>query len=155
MISLEPIKSICKIIFDHPPKELSSGFLIQLHKDEQPFYCLMTNEHSIDKEMIKGRQKMNLYYDNHREFRKIQLNSEERFIKDFRDIKIDITVVEILPKDNIHKDYFLLPLIDYMDNYDKLIGQDIIIMQYPEGDFNLTEGKLEHLTKATLLRTLQ
>ena len=64
MISLEPIKSICKIIFDHPQKDLSSGFLIKLFKDEKPFYCLMTNEHSVDKEMIKRREIINVCYDN-------------------------------------------------------------------------------------------
>ena len=36
-----------------------------------------------------------------------------------------------------------------MDNYDKLKGKDIIIIQYPEGKLNLTEGKIQYLTKAT------
>ena len=40
-------KSLCKIIF--PPKLLGSGFLIQLFKIDQPFYCLMTNEHVVTK----------------------------------------------------------------------------------------------------------
>ena len=151
MISLESIveasKSICKIIVN--PQKLSSGFLIKLFKDVQPFYCLMTNEHSVSKDMIKRKQIINVYYDNQNEVRKIELNPEERFIKDFRDIKMDATVIEILPKDDIPKKYFLLPYIDYMGNYNELEGQDIAIIQYPKGKLNLSEGKIKSLTKAT------
>ena len=145
MIPLEPIKSICKIVLDSP-KKIASGFLIKLFKDEQPFYCLMTNEH-VD--IIKRRQAITFYYDNQNRIRNIDLNPEERFIKDFRDIKMDATIIEIIPKDEIPQDYFLLPLIDYMDNFDKLIGKNIIIIQYPDGKLNLTDGKIEYLTEAT------
>ena len=76
MISLESIveasKSICKIIVN--PKKLSSGFLIQLYKDVKPFYCLMTNEHSIGKDMIKERKTISFYYNNQKEVGKIELN---------------------------------------------------------------------------------
>ena len=151
MISLESIveasKSICKIIVN--PQKLSSGFLIQLFKDVKPFYCLMTNEHSIGKDMIKERKTISFYYNNQKEVGKIELNSEERFIKDFRDIEMDATVIEILPKDKIPQDYFLLPFIDYMGNYKDLEGQDIAIIQYPKGKLNLSEGKIKSLTKAT------
>ena len=151
MIPLESIveasKSICKIIVN--PQKLSSGFLIQLFKDVKPFYCLMTNEHSVSKDMVKGRKTISFYYNNQKEIGKIELNSEERFIKDFRDIKMDATVIEILPKDKIPQDYFLLPYIDYMGNYNELEGQDIAIIQYPKGKLNLSEGKIKSLTKAT------
>ena len=44
------------------------------------------------------------------------MNSNERYIKNFRHTHfgIDATVIEILPKDNIPKDYFLLTDINYM-----------------------------------------
>ena len=106
----------------------------------------MTTEHFIDKEMIKRRQIINVYYDNLKEERKIQLNPEERFIKNFCDIKIDVTVIEILPKDNIPQNYFLLPFIDYMDNYNKLNGQDLAIMQYFGDQLYLSVGKIKYVT---------
>ena len=114
-------KSVCKIII--PPKEMSSGFLIQLFKGQKEFYCLMTNEHVITKKMIEQKIKIGLYYDAQSKFRKIKLNPEERLIKDFRDIQMDVIIIEIISKDDIPKDYFLLRLIDYMDNYDKLINK--------------------------------
>ena len=137
-------KSICKIIV--PPNEKSSGFLIQLFKDEKELYCLMTNEHVITKKMIEQKIKIDLYYDAQSKFRKIKLNPEERLIKDFRDIQMDVTVIEILSKDDISKDYFLLPLIDYMDNYNQLINKEISIIQYPNGEMKYSYGKIKYLT---------
>ena len=103
-------KSLCKIIISQ--KELSSGFLIQLFKGKKKFYCLMTNEHAITKEMIKQKNYIiHIYYDSQSKYRKIKLNPEERIIKDFRDIQIDVTIIEILPEDDISKDYFLYLLL--------------------------------------------
>jgi V8-like Glu-specific endopeptidase len=148
MIPLEPIKSICKIIFDHPQKELSSGFLIKLFKDGQPFYCLMTNEHVVTRKMVDNKITIDVYYDSEDKNKEIKLNSKERFIKDFKDITIDATVIQILPKDNISNDYFLLPQKDYMDNYDKLIGEKITIIQYPRGEMKYAGGRI--LERASL-----
>ena len=95
-------KSLCKILvsFDR----MSSGFLIQLFKGQKEFYCLITNEHVITKEMIDKKIKIDIYYDSQSGFGKFKLNSEDRLIKDFRDIQMDITVIEILSKDDISKD---------------------------------------------------
>ena len=60
---------------------------------------------------------------------------------------MDIIVIEIIPKDNILKDYFLLPLIDYTNNYNKLISKDIAIIQYPHGNLNYSYGKIIRVTK--------
>ena len=46
-------KSLCKIIVSSG--RISSGFLIQLFKGQKNFYCLMTNEHVITKEIIKQK----------------------------------------------------------------------------------------------------
>ena len=102
-------KSLCKIIVS--PNKMSSGFLIQLFKGEKKFYCLITNEHVITKEMIEKKITVDIYYDSQSEFKKIKLNPEERLIKEFTNLKIDVTVIEIIPKDAIPKDYFYLVLI--------------------------------------------
>ena len=107
-------KSLCKITISSG--KMSSGFLIQLFKGRKEFYCLMTNEHVITKEMIDKKIKIDIYYDSQSKFRNIELNTEERLIKEFTDIKMDITVIEIISKDEISKEYFLLPLIDYINN---------------------------------------
>ena len=127
---LKTVKSLCKIMTE---KKISSGFLIKLFRGDDDFFCLMTNEHVVTNDMIEQNQKIIFYYDNETKRREIYLNSKERIIKEFTDIKIDVTVIEIIPKDKISKKYFLLPNIDYMDNYkDYLLKKDIIIVQYPE-----------------------
>ena len=146
--ALKPIvktaKSICKII---TPEKNGSGFFIKFFKGEQDFYCLMTNEHVVTKKLVEQNQKIDVYYDSEDKYIIINLNTEERFIKDFRDDTIDATVIEILPKDNIPKHYFLLPLKDYRDNYDELINEDIAIIQYPKGEMKYSYGKIKSIRK--------
>ena len=93
-------KSLCKITKENL---ISLGFLIKLFKGEQDFYCLITNEHCITREMVKNRDKIIFYYDNETKKKEIYLNTEERFIKDFIDINLDVLIIEILSKDNIEK----------------------------------------------------
>ena len=123
-------KSLCKILAGN---QVSSGFLIKLFKGDQDFFCLMTNEHIITKDIIKNKEKIKFYYDNESKSKEINLNDKERFIKEFTDDGLDITVIEILLKDKIDERYFLLPCIDYMINYEGLINKEITIIQYPGG----------------------
>ena len=74
---------------------LSSGFLIKLFRGVEDFFCLITNEHVITKDMIKQRKTIKFYYDSQRKVREINLYPNERYIKDFREIDIDATVIEI------------------------------------------------------------
>ena len=46
-------KSICKIIISN---EMGSGFLIKLYNGNKFIYCLMINEHVINKEAIKSKK---------------------------------------------------------------------------------------------------
>ena len=119
MIPLFPIlkatKSICQV---HTPSTFGSGFLINLSANVKPFYCLMTNEHIINKSMIKNKVTIKIFFDNEEKSRKIELN--ERTVKEFTYMGIDATVVEILPKYKIGGEYFLMPDDYYMDYYNEL-----------------------------------
>ncbi len=99
-------KSICKIIASNMH---GSGFFLKYKIDDINFLCLISNEHIITKDMIKNNDTINVYYDNEFENIEIQLNVNERYIKDFTDINIDATVVQILPKNNIYEIIFYLP----------------------------------------------
>ena len=128
---LKPLKSICKI---DTLNSISTGFFIKFFNGEKDFFCLMTNEHIITSELIKERKTINVYYDHESKVKEINLNPEERFIKEFNnELNIDATIVEILSADNIEKDYFLLPSIDYMDLINNLLNKEITIIQYPLG----------------------
>jgi len=128
--TLKATRAICKI--NTYPK-ISSGFLIKLFKNEENFFCLMTNEHIITREMVNQRKKITFYYDLESKVKDIYLNSEERYIKDFTDINIDAIVIEILPKDKVDEEYFLLSNIYYMDKFNELKNKEITILQYPLG----------------------
>ena len=120
------LKSICKISILN---KISFGFLIKFFKQDKDFYCLMTNKHIITQDMIKKKEKITFYYDDDKTLKEIYLNPNERYIKDFTDMNLDAIVIEILPKDNIDKNYFLMPVIDYISEYNKLINKEIVLLQ--------------------------
>ena len=124
-------KSICKIRI---PNKVGTGFLIKLYKENKPFYCIMTNEHVINKETIEEKKKIIVYYDNEFKRIEIELNKNERFIRDYQYMGIDATIVEISEKDNINEEYYLLPDIEYINGYDQYIDKEIYIPQFPEGE---------------------
>ena len=97
-------KSLCKILAGN---KVSSGFLIKLFIGEEDFFCLMTNEHIITKDLIENKEKIKFYYDNESKMREIYLNNKERFIKEFTYLDLDITVIEIIYEDKIEEQYFL------------------------------------------------
>ena len=68
-------------------------------------------------------------------------------MKSFTDIGLDITVVEILDKDNISKYYYLYPeLEEYINN--NLINNSIYIPQYPGGkELMNARGKIKEINK--------
>ena len=103
-------KSIYKI---DTSSKLSSGFLMKFFRRNKEFFCLMMDEQIITKKMIEQKQPINFYYDNGNKKTEITLDNEERYIKDLKEINISATIIEILPEDNIEKNFFLLPNIDY------------------------------------------
>ena len=114
---LQASASLCKLVTN---KKIASGFLIKLFKDQEDFFCLMTNEHVIRIDMVAKKENFLFYFDNEKKTREIKLDADERYIKNFQDINIDAIVIEILSKDNIPSDYFLLPNIDFISYYNHL-----------------------------------
>ena len=122
-------RSVCKIKAN---SYFSSGFFLKYSIDGLIFFCLISNEHVITEDMIKNKDNICIYYDYEFENIVIRLDENERYIKSFRDIKIDATVVQILPKDKINEIYFLSPDLDYSDK-NQLNGKQIYIPQYASG----------------------
>ena len=132
-------RSLCKIQTEN---KIASGFLIQLSRGTKDFFCLMTNEHVVTKSLIKKTANITFFYDYEIKKLEIQLNQNERFIKDFRDMKIDVTIIEILPEDNIDKTYFLSIDKNYIEEFNELENNDIIILHYPKGISAYSFGKI-------------
>ena len=132
-------KSVCKLDI---PDKIPYGFLIKFFKNDKDFFCLLTHNDIITKEMIEKKEFIKFFYDNDSIIKKICLNSDERFIKDFRDIGINSTVIEILPSDKIEKDYFLLPMIN---EYKDLKNETIDLIQYPKGKLAYLTGIIKEI----------
>ena len=132
-------KSICKIDI---PNKIPYGFLIKFFKNDKDFYCLLTDNDIITKEMIDKKEYIKFFYDGDSKIKKICLNADERYIKDFRDIDINSIVIEILPSDEIEKDYFLLPLIN---KYKDLKNEKIELIQYQKGVLTYSKGVIQEI----------
>jgi hypothetical protein len=60
---------------------------------------------------------------------------------------MDLVVIEIISKDEIPKDYFLIPPIDYMYNYHSLKNKEIIIFHYPYGQLSYSIGEIKDINQ--------
>jgi hypothetical protein len=144
-IFLQISKSICKIIIEN---NIGTGFLIKFLKGEENFYGLMSCEHVITKKLIEKKSKITFFYDNSKKMKEFELDTSKRYIKDFQDINIDATIVEILTTDNIIDDYFLLPNFEFMENLGELNNKLIQIFQYPNGEnLGSSEGEIIKIEK--------
>ena len=100
------------------------------------------------KKRIESKSTIKVYYQNEEKKIYIKLNSDERFIQDYRYLNIDATVIQILPKDGIPKDYFLLSDITYLNQFENLINKEIYILHYPKGEnFSISYGKIKTVDK--------
>ena len=122
-------------------KGLASGFFLQLKRNNKNFYCLMTNAHVVNEDMIKNKEKIKIKYDIEEKELNLELNEEERIINCLKDFGYDISIIEIIPKDEIKdKTYFLEP---NTDDYNNFIEKEIQIIQFPEGNrLSLSKGKI-------------
>ena len=146
----EVCKSICKIIIqDDNETYISTGFLIKMYRKDKPFYFLMTNEHVIKNEFIYSKKTVEFFYDYEKQKKIIVLDRKDRLIQDF--YFLDITIVEILEKDNINKGFFLLPCLDNYNNPNDLVNKNIYIPQFPKGgDLCNSKGEILEINKYEL-----
>ena len=113
--------------------KFGTGFLFKFNIDLETFYCLLSNEHVLTNDIILNNMRIYIYYDSEYRVANITLNKNERYIRSFIDMDLDITVVEILEKDNISKEYYLFNYLLDTINYNDLIKNNIYIPQYAKG----------------------
>ena len=125
----EICKSICWIVIHD---NIITGFLIVLFRGKKSFLCLICNDYEMMKKRIESNKTIKIYYDNQNKNTEIKLNKNERYIKGYKNL--DITVIEILPEDNIEEIYFLFPSLDHLNDYkiNKLLNENIYIPLYPK-----------------------
>ena len=128
------------VIIEIMPNIIGTGFFLKFERNNKPFSCLMTNEHVITPDMVKEKNEIIVKYFNEFYSIKIKLEQEERIIICFEELfGLDVTLIEIIPKDQINESYFLTPNMNYSQ-----IGQNpqkIQVPQYPlGGNLSLSTG---------------
>ena len=140
--------SIVKINIDLNEKDIKvgTGFFISPVINKKIRYFLMTCQHVIKEEFVKKKKKIRLYYGKIKEEKKfeIELDRNKRYIKCFQK-PLDVTVVEILDQDNIQKDKFLEPDLNYKNKkgYNFYLDNDFYLAGYPQNkERSVSSGKI-------------
>ena len=121
-----------------------TGSFIKFRDGNKFQYFLMTCEHVIQKEIIeKDDEELEFFYHLESISRKITLNRDERFIKEYMQNGIDVTLVEIF-QEEVPWQYFLEPEYSCLDGFDQYEGKNIIIHQFPRGlEQSFSEYKID------------
>ena len=141
-------KSICKLQINLPDDKyiIGTGFLLKFLIENKYFFCLITNYHVINKEIIDSKRKLFFLFNFENERRSIILDTKQRIIKGFENL--DITVIELLDIDDINEYFFLTPNLDY----NIFINKEIYIPQYPGGnELCYSEGNIEPISSFELI----
>ena len=141
-------KSICFIKLEFSQ---GNGFLLKFNLEHEMFYCLISCEHLFGLGLLNNKEDFFILYDNEFKSAKINLNNKNRYMKSFKEIDLDIMVIEILDEDNIPKDYFLYPETQDIINAG-LINSSIFMPQYhPNKGLWYSRGKIRILIDSNLL----
>ena len=147
--------SLCKIILIKTETEREirgTGFFMKIEGNKD-FYCLITTYHIITEELITLNKSIEIITEGgYNQIINFD-NKDRRIIKFCKDL--DITVIEILDKDIIkNKVNYLSCDINDNDEYNKYLGKDFFILQYPKGKYlefsngriinKINEYKFEH-----------
>ena len=143
-VSKKLYKSIFRISFTYNGKNIiGTGFFIKLNLKNEMKLFLMTCFHIIQKKLVDEKMTITLYYgefDNEKEF-SINLDKNERYIKCF-DRPVDVTLIEIIDKDNISKDKYLIPDLNYKNGLNFYKNNFFYIAGYPQNNLNENERSI-------------
>ena len=110
---------------------IGSGFFLKFERNNKMFYCLMTNQHVITSDLIKEKKEILIKYENENHSLSLKLDEEERIIICFKEVlNLDVTTIEIIPKDKVKDKYFLTPNIN--PQFGNVIN--IQVVQFPLGN---------------------
>ena len=137
-------KSICKIkIETNYETILGIGCLLKIWIYQEIYYFLISNEHTIKKDIINNNNIISLYFNG--ELKTSNINNKKRYIKSFIDNGLDLSVIEIIIEDNISKDYFLWN--EYETDNNRLINSEIYIPNISKGELINIKSKINKINK--------
>ena len=140
---------ICKIKIGN---EQGTGFFCEVNLDNTNLKLLITNNHIIDEKLIKSNNtKIALVFDGINKSQIIDIKNR----KYYSDNVIDITIIELKYEDNIENYLELdkLTINNIKNNINdeesnKIYeGDQIYLIQYPEGNLSVSYGLLKYINK--------
>ena len=75
-------KGTIKVVLKEEKK--ASGFFLKFKRNSKMFYCIMTNEHVVEK--IEEGEEIKIKYENEKKILKFKLDKNERIIKRFKEL---------------------------------------------------------------------
>ena len=108
---IDATKSVCMIMTN---KGNGTGFLLKTFKDNTELFFVITNEHVITKGMIEAKQKIIISYDKKNKTKEITLDKNKRFIKEYREKDLDITLVKNILNNSFMMSVPLLKMIEIL-----------------------------------------
>ena len=137
---------MCEIKLDTYNETIKGlGFLLKFWINHEIFYCLISNDNIIKKEIISNNNIISMHFNNELKSQNIKANGKKRYIKSFIDYGLDISVIEILNEDNISKDYFLF--YEYEADNKRLISENIYTKYIKENELLNVKGKIIKVNK--------
>ena len=115
---------------------IGTGFFMKLNLNGKIKYFFFTCCHVLTQNDVANKKMIKLFYGKKREEKNfsIKLDNKERFIICFPEEDKDVTVIEILEKDNIPKSKYLVPDSSYKYGYDSYKKGRFILAGYPSDE---------------------
>ena len=112
-----------------------TGFFMKVNILGKNKIFFFTCAHVISEDDINSKIAMDIYYGKKSEEKKIsiKLDKKERFTLSFKGDK-DVTVIEVLEKDKIPENKFLLPDLNYRHGYDIYKKGKFLLAGYPKDE---------------------
>jgi len=128
-------KSTARIEFNEKKKS-STGFFMKINIKGENFNFILTCNHSITQEEIDSKLQITIYFGKKENEEKIViiLDDKKRLIKTYEDL--DITLIQILKKDNIKEKRFLFPDLNYQNfGFSFYKDSQVFTAGYPNVEF--------------------
>ena len=148
-----------ELLVESAKKKISTGFLMKINLQEKKNNFLLTCAHSISQQNIDSKMKIKIFYEkknikNEEAENEIELDINKRFIKSYKNIGFDTTIIEIIPEDNIPEDKYLYPDLNYKNGYEQYLGCQIFAGGFPnvdvfKGDKHFSLGEITKIGKKT------
>jgi len=147
-IHIDPFLNIGRSIYKVKcGNHIGTGFLFKTIKGIKNFYCLITCEHVITKDMIE--KKKTIFCKNKYGAFTIILDKTRIFIRDYTYMNIDATLIEIFPeKLNLPITHFLLPESKFLNNFEAFNNLEVYIAHFlPNNEVKINYGNIIGINK--------